>query len=53
MYTLTLGLDKNITIQKENNNIQSVNEYIAVVLREHLPDDFLPPPPIQIPNFLV
>ena len=46
MYTLTLGLDKNITIQKENN-IQSVNGYIAVVLREHLPDDFLPPPPIQ------
>ena len=26
-----------------------VRKRVAVILREHLPDDFLPPPPIQTP----
>ena len=44
--TLTLFLFA-ISIFYKVKRLRLAHKRVAVILREHLPDDFLPPPPIQ------
>ena len=36
-----------VPIEKKGAITFQVRKRVAVILREHLPDDFLPPPPVQ------